>query len=182
MKGEGRVGDRLNCDEEIGGTRLKCIHRVHGHLGARPVYSRFIRQDLFHGGGKGGQERNAETSRREEKICTNRPADCQLPYKYINIYIYKYRIVVALYQDLPKISIGLHPLLLSGVDFLLEEVLPSKLKPRATSRAAGFIFFSRHFLLPHFPLCWNGRGTGSGSREHPRQAKRSGRDTFVEWS
>lgn len=47
VKGEGRVGDHLNCDEEIGGTRLKCIHRVHGHLGVRLVYSRFIPQDLF---------------------------------------------------------------------------------------------------------------------------------------
>lgn len=82
---------------------------------------------------------------------------------------------------LPRFTKDLHRLLLPGVDFFLEEVLPSKLKPRATNRAADLIFLSRDFLLPHFPLCRNGRRTGNGSREHPRQTKRRGRDTFVEW-
>lgn len=108
MKGEGRVGDRLNCDEEIGGTRLKCIHRVHGHLGARPVYSRFIRQDLFHGGGKGGQERNGRDV--EERGENLHQQTCRLPtsvqiYKYIYINIVLWSLFTKIYQRSPSASV-----------------------------------------------------------------------------
>lgn len=144
--------------------------------GLFPVYSS---RSLLKEEGRWARKERRDVEEKEKENLHQQTADSQLPYKYINInsvYIY----ISHCGCFLPRFTKDLHRLLLPGVDFFLEEVLPSKLKPRATNRAADLIFLSRDFLLPHFPLCRNGRRTGNGSREHPRQTKRRGRDTFVE--
>lgn len=146
--------------------------------GLFPVYSS---RSLLKEEGRWARKERRDVEEKEKENLHQQTADCQLPYKYINInsvYIYIYISHCGCF--LPRFTKDFHRLLLPGVDFFLEEVLPSKLKPRATNRAADLIFLSRDFLLPHFPLCRNGRRTGNGSREHPRQTKRRGRDTFVE--
>lgn len=122
--------------------------------GLFPVYSS---RSLLKEEGRWARKERRDVEEKEKENLHQQTADCQLPYKYINInsvYIYIYRIVVAFYQDLPKISIGYCYLALisSSKRFFLR----SWNRGRRTGQP---IWFSFHAIF--FSLIFRCAGTGA---------------------